>query len=100
MAGNEEIPAQKNESSVSEDEEEETPNDKGTKRRSFEHKRKSHYNEFMAVKLARQLMQKDEEEVENNEEERLAEKDIHVEVKEPVDDVEGMDIIDQSQTSS
>lgn len=43
----------------------------------------------MAVKLARQLMQKDEEEVENNEEERLAEKDIHVEVKEPVDDVEG-----------
>ncbi|KAK4027835.1 hypothetical protein OUZ56_016976 [Daphnia magna] len=99
MAGTEEIPAQKNESSVSEDEEEETPNDKA-KRRSFEHKRKSHYNEFMAVKLARQLMQKDEEEVENNDEERLAEKDIHVEVKEPVDDVEGMDIIDQSQTSS
>lgn len=30
MAGNEEIPAQKNESSVSEDEEEETPNDKGS----------------------------------------------------------------------
>lgn len=31
------------------------------KRKSFEFKRKAHYNEFMAVKLARQLMQKDEE---------------------------------------
>jgi hypothetical protein len=60
------------------------------KRRSFEHKRKSHYNEFMAVKLARQLMQKDEEEVENNEEDRLPEKDSCVEVEETeVDDVEG-----------
>ncbi|EFX75109.1 protein phosphatase inhibitor 2-like isoform X2 [Daphnia pulex] len=83
-----------------EEEDEETPNDKA-KRRSFEHKRKSHYNEFMAVKLARQLMQKDEEEVENNEEDRLPEKDSCVEVEETeVDDVEGMDIIDQSQSSS
>ena len=32
------------------------------KRKSFEHKRRAHYNEFMAVKLARQLMQKDEDE--------------------------------------
>ena len=32
------------------------------KRCSFEYKRKAHYNEFMAVKLARQLMDKDEDE--------------------------------------
>ena len=57
------------------------------KRKSFEHKRKSHYNEFMAVKLARQLMQKDEEEVQNNEE-RISEKDLCVEETE-VDEVEG-----------
>lgn len=31
------------------------------KRKSFEYKRKAHYNEFMAVKLARQLMQNEEE---------------------------------------
>jgi hypothetical protein len=44
----------------------------------------------MAVKLARQLMQKDEEEVENNEEDRLSEKDSCAEVEETeVDDVEG-----------
>lgn len=44
----------------------------------------------MAVKLARQLMQKDEEEVENNEEEKLSKTDILVEVKEAeVDDIEG-----------
>ncbi|KAF0292189.1 Protein phosphatase inhibitor 2 [Amphibalanus amphitrite] len=30
--------------------------------RQFEAKRKSHYNEFYAVKLARQLMEKDEAE--------------------------------------
>lgn len=41
------------------------------KKRSFEHKRKAHYNEFMAVKLARQLMQNDEEDVESTEEERV-----------------------------
>lgn len=77
-----------------EEEDEETPNDKA-KRKSFEHKRKSHYNEFMAVKLARQLMQKDEEEVQNNEEDRISEKDLCVEETE-VDEVEGMDIVDQS----
>lgn len=42
----------------------------------------------MAVKLARQLMQKDEEEVQNNEEERISEKDLCVEETE-VDEVEG-----------
>lgn len=41
------------------------------KKKSFEHKRKAHYNEFMAVKLARQLMENDEEDVESNEEEKL-----------------------------
>jgi len=43
------------------DEEEEVPANK-EKRKSFEFKRKAHYNEFMAVKLARQLMQNDDEE--------------------------------------
>lgn len=37
-------------------------------RRSFEAKRKSHYNEFMAVKLARQLMAQEEEEEEEGDE--------------------------------
>lgn len=31
------------------------------KRKLFENKRKAHYNEFMAVKLARQLMNSDDE---------------------------------------
>ena len=33
------------------------------KRRSFESKRKKHYNEFQAVKMARALMDEDESEV-------------------------------------
>jgi len=45
---------------IESDEEEETSADK-EKRKSFEYKRKAHYNEFMAVKLARQLMQNEEE---------------------------------------
>ena len=32
------------------------------KRKSFEQKRKMHYNEFQAVKLARQLLEKDDDE--------------------------------------
>jgi len=35
--------------------------DEREKRRSFEAKRKKHYNEFMAVKMARQLMNEDED---------------------------------------
>lgn len=45
---------------IESEEEEEMPADK-EKRKSFEYKRKAHYNEFMAVKLARQLMQNEEE---------------------------------------
>ncbi len=61
------------------------------KRRSFEHKRKAHYNEFMAVKLARQLMQKEEDDVENNEEERSAERETceEEEEAEQEEDIEG-----------
>ena len=33
------------------------------KRRSFESKRKKHYNEFQAVKMARALMDEDDSEV-------------------------------------
>lgn len=39
------------------------------KRKSFESKRKLHYNEFQAVKWARKLMEQDEDEVEEAEEE-------------------------------
>lgn len=38
------------------------------KRRLFENKRKAHYNEFMAVKLARQLMEKEADNEEESEE--------------------------------
>lgn len=54
------------------------------KRRSFEHKRKAHYNEFMAVKLARQLMEK-EEDIED-------EGELVVENKTEVEEVELEDI--------
>lgn len=43
------------------------------KKKSFEHKRKAHYNEFMAVKLARQLMQNDDEDADNGEESTVKE---------------------------
>jgi len=41
--------------------------DEREKRRSFESKRKHHYNEFHAVKMARALMDKDEEEDDEDE---------------------------------
>ncbi|KAF4533219.1 hypothetical protein B566_EDAN011842 [Ephemera danica] len=44
----------------SEEDDEEAPEQKA-KRKSFESKRKLHYNEFQAVKLARKLMEEDEE---------------------------------------
>jgi len=37
-------------------------------RREFESKRKAHYNEYFAVKLARQLMEKEDSEDEEDEE--------------------------------
>merc|ERR1719282_1140548 len=40
--------------------------DEREKRRSFEAKRKKHYNEFQAVKMARQLMAEDEDDDEEN----------------------------------
>lgn len=46
----------------SEEEDEFIPLEVQEKRKSFEFKRKAHYNEFMAVKLARQLMDSDEDE--------------------------------------
>jgi protein phosphatase inhibitor 2 len=43
------------------------------RRKSFESKRKSHYNEFYAVKMARQLMRENEDEDEDN----IAKKDTN-----------------------
>ncbi|KAB7497159.1 Protein phosphatase inhibitor 2 [Armadillidium nasatum] len=45
----------------SSEEENESPEERA-KRKAFEMKRKHHYNEFAAVKLARKLMEQDEEE--------------------------------------
>ena len=36
------------------------------RRKSFESKRKAHYNEFYAVKMARQLMEDEDEDDEDN----------------------------------
>lgn len=98
MADAEKLPIQQAEAFACDNEEveeDEDPENKA-KRRSFEHKRKAHYNEFMAVKLARQLMQKEEDDVENNEEERSAERETceEEEEAEQEEDIEGMDTID------
>nr|CAD7195015.1 unnamed protein product [Timema douglasi]CAD7264223.1 unnamed protein product [Timema shepardi]CAD7409711.1 unnamed protein product [Timema poppensis]CAD7573206.1 unnamed protein product [Timema californicum] len=54
------------ESESSEGEEEETPEDK-EKRHMFESKRKAHYNEYHAVKLARKLMSSEVDEEDEEE---------------------------------
>ncbi|KAL5007047.1 hypothetical protein ScPMuIL_015853 [Solemya velum] len=56
------------ESSDEEEDENETEEDR-MKRRSFEQKRKLHYNEFQAIKLAKQLMEEEDEDDEIGEEE-------------------------------
>lgn len=50
--------------SEDESEEDETPEQRAA-RKEFEKKRKQHYNEFMAVKLARKLLEEDEDEDED-----------------------------------
>jgi hypothetical protein len=47
------------------------PPEEREQRRSFEHKRKKHYNEFQAVKMARALMDEDESEVKTLEDENM-----------------------------
>jgi protein phosphatase inhibitor 2 len=57
-----------------EEEEPEGPEEKA-KRKTFESKRKMHYNEFQAVKLARKLMEEDEEEDEEDDDDDEGEED-------------------------
>ncbi|XP_023218701.1 protein phosphatase inhibitor 2-like [Centruroides sculpturatus] len=66
--GAEKPPKVMTETSSSEEEEDETEEERA-KRKLFEYKRKTHYNEFYAVKLARKLMSADEDEDEDEEEE-------------------------------
>ncbi|KAL7639283.1 UNVERIFIED_CONTAM: hypothetical protein RMT77_009772 [Armadillidium vulgare] len=65
----------------SSEEENESPEERA-KRKAFEMKRKHHYNEFAAVKLARKLMERDEEEDEGDEEKNKISKDRIEEVDE------------------
>lgn len=71
----------------SDEDEEDAPVDK-EKRKSFEFKRKAHYNEFMAVKLARQLMENEEEEDDVPEKEAQSSEVEEVDIDQ---DVEGSD---------
>lgn len=63
--------------SIEEDEEEEEEDDateeEKVKRKDFETKRKSHYNEFQAVKLARQLLEDEDDDAEVQQEAGTAE---------------------------
>ncbi|XP_067134354.1 protein phosphatase inhibitor 2-like [Centruroides vittatus] len=54
---------------TSSSEEETETEEERAKRKLFEYKRKTHYNEYYAVKLARKLMSADEDEDEDEEEE-------------------------------
>lgn len=60
------------------------------KRKMFEHKRKAHYNEFMAVKLARQLMNSDDEDEEGGADDADDHKVQATAVKAASEIVEGM----------
>ncbi|GIY77216.1 protein phosphatase inhibitor 2 [Caerostris darwini] len=55
--------------SGSEEENEEETEEEKAQRSAFEYKRKMHYNEFYAVKLARKLIDKDDDDVEEEAEE-------------------------------
>jgi len=91
------------ERSESEDEDE-MPADK-EKRKSFEHKRKAHYNEFMAVKLARQLMQNDDEDEDGSVKEprssEVEDVDLDQDVEENDDDLkaEGVGIKENAEST-
>eukprot|EP00914_Ancora_sagittata_P021209 GHVO01041717.1.p1 GENE.GHVO01041717.1~~GHVO01041717.1.p1 ORF type:complete len:174 (+),score=36.05 GHVO01041717.1:23-544(+) len=61
LAETEDVKRERTISSGTEEDEDETEEDRA-KRKSFEQKRKMHYNEFHAVKLARQLLDDDDEE--------------------------------------
>ena len=75
------------------------------KRKSFEHKRKAHYNEFMAVKLARQLMQNDDEDEDGSVKEprssEVEDVDLDQDVEENDDDLkaEGVGIKENAEST-
>ncbi|CAL4064404.1 unnamed protein product, partial [Meganyctiphanes norvegica] len=80
----------------SEEESEESPEER-EKRKMFEMKRKQHYNEYMAVKLARKLMENDDEDEDEDEKEKGDSAN-----KECVNEVEGEDeeMMDAKETTS
>ncbi|XP_076054980.1 protein phosphatase inhibitor 2-like [Oratosquilla oratoria] len=71
-----ELPRALQEPEEEESEEEESPEER-EKRKVFEMKRKQHYNEYYAVKLARKLMEDDSDE--DDEEEKLDSKEKELE---------------------
>lgn len=85
--GAEKLPKVMTETSSSEEETE--TEEERAKRKLFEHKRKTHYNEYYAVKLARKLMSADEDEDEDDEEDEnnsnVESNERHVENKNSAD---------------
>eukprot|EP00096_Caligus_rogercresseyi_P008702 TRINITY_DN2807_c0_g1_i2.p1 TRINITY_DN2807_c0_g1~~TRINITY_DN2807_c0_g1_i2.p1 ORF type:complete len:214 (+),score=85.33 TRINITY_DN2807_c0_g1_i2:343-984(+) len=86
------------------EDDEDIPEEDRERRKSFEQKRKAHYNEFMTVKLARQLMNDDELDIDNNEGsaevEEAAAAASTIGGQEEEDEVSGSQLMDTSNNTS